>query len=80
MTDVAWFSHWASCISDSDDKLHGNSRGGRKKPNLAKSPTGLFLTADVNSKFNAMLCRGLENSLSEQHGRNKAWARRGVVN
>ena len=60
-------SHWASSISvwDSDDNLRGTPCGGRKKPNLGRSPIGLLSTADVNShlpcRSHAVLCWALRS-------------------
>jgi hypothetical protein len=68
----------ASCISvwDSNDNLRGTSRGSRKKSNL-----GRFSTSDFNSHVPcgapAVLCRGLEMSFSERHGRSTSGARHG---
>jgi hypothetical protein len=53
-------------------------RGSRKKPKTGRSPTCRLWTADANSHMpwhaHAALCRGLEKSLSEQHGRGMARA------
>jgi hypothetical protein len=59
--------------------LHGTPRGSRKKPTAGRSPTCLW-TADANSHMpcHAALCRGLEKSLSERHGRGMARARHGI--
>jgi hypothetical protein len=57
-------------------------RGSRKKPNAVRSPTYHLWTADANSHMpchaHAALCRGLEKSLSERHGRGMARARHGM--
>jgi hypothetical protein len=64
-----------------DNKLRGTPRGSRKKPNAGRSPTCRLSTADANSHMachaHAALCRGLEKSLSERHGRGKARAPHG---
>jgi hypothetical protein len=68
----------------SDKNLRGTPRGSRKKPNAGRSPTYRFWTADANLHMPrpchvyAALCRGLEKSLSERHGRDMAWARHGM--
>ena len=73
-----------TCIWDcyaSDNILRGTPRGSRKKPNAGRSPTCRPWTADVNShmpcRAHAVLCRGVEKSLSERHGRSTVWARHG---
>jgi hypothetical protein len=57
--------------------LRGTPRRSRKKPNAGWSPTCRLWTADANShipcRSHAALCRGLEKSLSEWHGRGMAW-------
>jgi hypothetical protein len=64
------------------DKLHGTPRGSQKKPNAGRSPTCRFWTADDNSHTpchaHAVLCHGLENSLSEWHGHGMERARHGM--
>jgi hypothetical protein len=59
----------------------GTPRDSRKKPNAGRSPTCRLWTADANSHMpchaHAALCRGLEKSLSEQHGRRMARAQHG---
>jgi hypothetical protein len=71
------------CISvwDSDSSLRGNLRGSQKKPNLGRSPTGRFSTSDFNSHVPcgtpAILCRGLEMTLSEWHGQSMSGSRHG---
>jgi hypothetical protein len=59
-------------------KLRGTPRGTRKKPNADRSPTCRLWTADYNSHMpcpccaHTALCRGLEKSLPERHGRGMA--------
>jgi hypothetical protein len=66
----------------SDNNLRGNPRDSRKQQNEGRSPTCRPWTADVNSHTpchaHAALCRGLEKSLSERHGRGMAQARHGM--
>jgi hypothetical protein len=65
-----------------DNNLRGTPRGKRKKPNAGRSPTCHLWTADANSHMpyhaHAALCRGLEKSLVERHGRGMARARHGI--
>jgi hypothetical protein len=67
----------------SDNKLRGTPRGSRKKPNLGRSPACRLWTADSNSympcpfRAHVALCRGLEKSLLERHGRGMARERHG---
>jgi hypothetical protein len=66
----------------SDNNLRGTPRVSRKKPNAGRSPTCRLWTADANSHIpchaHAALCRGLEKSLSERHGRGMAGKRHGM--
>jgi hypothetical protein len=66
----------------SDNNLRRTPRGSRKKPNAGRSPTCRLWPADHNSHMpchvHAALCRGLEKSLSERHGRGMVWARHGM--
>jgi hypothetical protein len=65
----------------SENDLRGTPRGSRKKPKAGRSPTCRLWTADANSYLpchaHAALCRGLEKSFSERHGRGMAQARHG---
>jgi hypothetical protein len=65
----------------SDNNLRGTPRGSRKKPNAGRSLTCRLWMADTNSHMpchaHAALCRGLEKSLSEWHGRGMARERHG---
>jgi hypothetical protein len=65
----------------SDKNLRGTRRGRRKKPKAGRSPTSRLWTADGNSHVpchaHTALCRGLEKSLSERHGRGMARTRHG---
>jgi hypothetical protein len=70
---------WSYTLTDwhaSDNNLRGTPSGSRKKPNAGKSPTCRLWTADDNSHMpchaHDLLCRGLEKSLSERHGRGMA--------
>jgi hypothetical protein len=60
------------------NNLRGTPRGSRKKPNAGRSPTCRLWTTDANSHMpchaHAALCRGVEKSLSERHGRGMALA------
>jgi hypothetical protein len=78
---------WSYSLTDwyaSDNNLRGTPRGSRKKPNAGRSPTYRLWKADTNShmpcpcRVHAALCRGLEMSLSERHGRGMARARHGM--
>jgi hypothetical protein len=64
------------------DNLRGTPRGSRKKPKTSRSPTSRLWMADANSHMpchaQAALCRGLEKSLSERHGRGMARAQHGM--
>ena len=55
----------------------GTPRGGRKKPNVGRSPTGRGETVDVNShipcRAPAPFYHGLEKSLAKRHDRSTAW-------
>jgi hypothetical protein len=66
----------------SDNNLRGIPLGSRKKPNMGRSPTCRLWTTDANSHMpchaHAALCRGLEKSLSERHGRGMAQAQHGM--
>jgi hypothetical protein len=61
------------------NNLRGTPHSSRKKPNAVRSPTCRLWTADANSHIpchsHAALCRGLQKSLSERHGRGMAWER-----
>jgi hypothetical protein len=68
----------------SDNKLRGTPLGSRKKPNASRPPdadsgrTMLFTHAmPIPCRSHAVLCRGLEKSLSERHGHSIARARHG---
>jgi hypothetical protein len=65
----------------SNNNLRGTPLGSRKKPKADSSPTYCLWTVGANSHMtchaHAVLCRGLEKSLSEPQGRCIAWARHG---
>jgi hypothetical protein len=60
------------------NNLRGTPRGSRKKPKAGRSPTYRLWTADANLHMpchaHAALCRGLEKSLLERHGRDMGTA------
>jgi hypothetical protein len=66
----------------SDNKRRGTPLGSRKKPNAGSSPTCRLWTGDANLHMPchalAAVCRGLEKSLSERHGRGTARALHGM--
>jgi hypothetical protein len=53
--------------------IRGTPRGSRKKPKAGRSPTCRLWTANANSNMpcraHVVLCRSLEKSLLERHGR-----------
>jgi hypothetical protein len=57
----------------SDNNLRGTPRGSRETTNAGRSPTCRLRSAHDNSHMSccsrAALCRGIEKSLSERHGR-----------
>jgi hypothetical protein len=63
------------------NNLHGTQLGSRKKPNTGRSPACRLWMADAHShipcRSHAELCRGLEKSISEGHGRGMAWEQHG---
>jgi hypothetical protein len=66
----------------SDNNLRGNPHGSWKKLNMGWLPVCQLWMADadlyVPCHAHAALCRGLEKSFSERHGRGMAWARHGM--
>jgi hypothetical protein len=72
---------YPNCYSASGNNVRVIPRGSRKKPNAGRSPTCRLWTVDANShiscRSHAALCRGLERSLSERHGRGMAGERHG---
>jgi hypothetical protein len=66
----------------SDNSRRGTLYGSWKKPNAGRSPTYRLWTADANSHVpshaHATLCRGLEEPLSERHGRGMARVQYGM--
>jgi hypothetical protein len=69
---------WSYSLTDryASDNLRGAPRGSRKKPNAGRSLTRRLWTADTNSRMSchvhAALCRDLEKSLLQRHGRGMA--------